>query len=103
MAKNLDAEIAALRERLKKKTAEKQQIQARKRALEAKKKRENDTRRKILIGAMFLEDAKTREDIAGYIKTRLPRFLTRADDQALFPEVFLPQDSQKQREDTTSD
>ena len=51
---SIDERIAALEAKLKQEKAKKQQIEARKRAALAKVSRQQDTRRKILVGAAIL-------------------------------------------------
>ena len=46
--------------------------------------RKEDTRRKILAGAVLLEAAKTDAQLQGTIETLLKAKLTRDDDRALF-------------------
>ena len=74
---SIDERIAALETKLKQEKAKKQQIEARKRAALAKVSRQQDTRRKILVGAAIL--AKVDKLLA-----MLDVALTRADDRALF-------------------
>ena len=55
MTAGIEAKIKAQEEKLKQLKAQKQQIEARKRAAAAKVTRQQDTRRKVLAGAMILE------------------------------------------------
>lgn len=86
----IDERIAALEAKLKQERAKKQKVEARLRAVEQKRKRAEDTRRKILAGALVLElmeqDQQTRERFLA----RLDRYLTREDDRALFGLPELP-------------
>ena len=50
----LNDRVTALEERLKQLKAKQQQVEARKRAFDARQARKNDTRRKILAGAIVL-------------------------------------------------
>ncbi|WP_062213057.1 hypothetical protein [Aureimonas sp. AU12] len=77
------------------------QLEARKRALKArltKHDRAKDTRRKVLLGALVLQqleanrDAEFRQRLASWLKGELPGFLTRDEDRKLFPE-FIEQAS----------
>jgi hypothetical protein len=80
----LDERITALEERLKQLRAKQQRINARQRALESQRNRKEDTRRKILVGAVILarvEQGRIPED---QFRTWLDEALTRADDRALF-------------------
>ncbi|MBB4000250.1 mobilization protein [Aureimonas pseudogalii] len=73
------------------------QLEARKRALKArltKHDRAKDTRRKVLLGALVLQqlegnrDAEFRQRLASWLKGELPGFLTREEDRNLFPEFI---------------
>ena len=55
MTAGIEARIKAQEEKLKQLKAQKQQIEARKRSATAKVTRQQDTRRKVLAGAMVLE------------------------------------------------
>ena len=85
----IDERIAILEARLKQERAKKQQIEARKRTAEAKQKRQDDTRRKVLIGAVVLAKVERGEIREESLLAMLDQFLTRPDDRALFglPEV----------------
>jgi DNA repair exonuclease SbcCD ATPase subunit len=87
---NLDASIEAQKKRLEQLKARKQQIEARIKSAEKQRARKEDTWRKILAGAFFLEMAG--EDVLSWVvkgKT-LKEFLVREDDKALF---FVIEDS----------
>lgn len=76
--------VEKAREKLKQAQARQQQVKARIRAIESKKHRAADTRRKILVGAMVLESASTDEATHARLRAKLDAFLTRPDDRALF-------------------
>lgn len=80
----LDERIKAQEEKLKQLKALKQKQEAQKRAAEAKRTRKEDTRRKVLVGAMVLEHMEKNESTKIDIMKRLDAFLTREDDRALF-------------------
>lgn len=80
----LEADIEAQRKKLEQLKAQKQQIEARERAKLRGIERKNDTRRKILAGAMVVEMMQSDEDVKRKIMARLDGFLTRPDDRALF-------------------
>lgn len=80
----LEAEETKLKERLAQIKARKQQIQARERAADAKKKRKDDTRRKILTGALVLELMESDPEKNRTFRALLNTFLSRNDDRALF-------------------
>lgn len=66
------------------------QQKALKRATEAKANQVCDTRRKILIGAMMLEQMEKNEAAKAIVMGKLDAFLTRTDDRALFGFVSTP-------------
>lgn len=74
----LDAQRAALRSRL------------------GKQERANDTRRKVLLGALVLHRLENGKDeefarrLRDWLKRELPDFLTRETDKALFAELIQP-------------
>jgi hypothetical protein len=76
--------IESLEERLEKLKAKQQQIEARKRTLASRRAHREDTRRKILVGAIVL--AKIDQDVLHekVLRGWLDKALTRADDRALF-------------------
>jgi len=76
--------IESLEERLKKLKAKHQQIEARKRTLASRRERREDTRRKILVGAIVL--AKVDQGVLeeSTLRRWLDGALTRTDDRQLF-------------------
>jgi hypothetical protein len=86
----IDERIAALETKLKQERAKKQKIEARLRAVEQKRKRAEDTRRKILAGALVLELMEQDQQTRQKFLARLDRYLTRGDDRALFGLAKLP-------------
>ncbi|MBE0600117.1 MAG: mobilization protein [Burkholderiaceae bacterium] len=74
----LDAQRAALKSRL------------------GKQERANDTRRKVLLGALVLHRLENGKDeefarrLRDWLKRELPDFLTRDTDKALFAELIPP-------------
>lgn len=80
----IDERIAALEEKLKQEKAKKQQIDARKRAAEAHKKRQEETRRKILVGAVILTKVDKGEWPKDKLIAMMDNVLIRDDDRALF-------------------
>ena len=83
MAK-IENTIAALEIKLKQAKALKQKIEARKRAAEQKANRSQDTRRKILIGSLFMQRSTVSDEAQQKLRALLDTFLTRPDDRALF-------------------
>jgi len=84
MAQKIDDRIAGLENRLKQLKAEQARIDARKRAIAAKRSRQDDTRRKILAGAVVLERAAADQSLQQQLTSWLEAALTRPSDRALF-------------------
>jgi septal ring factor EnvC (AmiA/AmiB activator) len=84
MTAGIEARIKAQEEKLKQLKAQKQQMEARKRAAAAKITRQQDTRRKVLAGAMVLDLMERDEGNRQRFMQRLDSYLTRPDDRALF-------------------
>lgn len=80
----VDERIAALETKLKQEKAKKQQIEARKRASESKRKRQDDTRRKVLVGAVILAKVESGEWPESRLRELLDKTLTRPHDRELF-------------------
>jgi hypothetical protein len=87
---SIDERIAALETKLKQEKAKKQQIEARKRAA-LKVSRQQDTRRKILVGAAILAKVERGEWPKDKLLAMLDVALTRADDRALLTCKHQPQ------------
>lgn len=66
-------------------------IQARKLTALMKGKRSEETRRKILAGALVLEMMDEHDETKKRVIARLDKFLTRPDDRALFGLKVLPE------------
>ncbi len=80
----IEDRIADLERRLKQAKALKQQQVARSRAAEKKRQRSEDTRRKILVGAVILAKVDHGEWPKERLREWMDKALTRADDRALF-------------------
>jgi hypothetical protein len=80
----LDERIATLQEQLQQLKAKQQRIAARQKALESKRSRKADTRRKILVGAIVLAKLDQGEFDKAQLQRWLDDALTRPDDRALF-------------------
>ena len=76
--------IAQLEEKLRQLKERQQAVEARQRTLESRRKRKDDTRRKILVGAIVLAKAEQGELDAGQLRRWLDQSLTRPDDRGLF-------------------
>jgi hypothetical protein len=84
MAPKIDDRIAGLESKLKELKAAQARIDARRRALAAKRSRQEDTRRKILVGALVLARVEQGHLPETEFRTWLDAALTRAEDRALF-------------------
>jgi len=89
MAK-IEERIETLKERLKQLEVRKTRAEARKRALLARRARKDDTRRKILAGAIVLAKVDQGTLDPTTFQGWLDQALTRADDRALFGLPALP-------------
>jgi len=79
-------------ERVQKLQEKRDQLNAQLAAMEARAKqtqKKQDDRRKILLGAMVLNDIATHPELKTYLAARLPGFLVRPEDRKLFSE-FMP-------------
>ena len=88
---SIEAKIKAQETKLKQLKAQKQQIEMRQRAAAAKINRQQDTRHKVLVGAVILAKVERGEWPKEKLLTMLDSTLTRLDDRALFelsPEVL---------------
>ena len=81
---SIEDKITELEIKLKQAKAQKQKIESRKRAIESKAKRSQDTRRKILVGAIILHKVEQGEWPREQLDTMLNSTLFRNDDRALF-------------------
>ena len=84
MSQKLNEQISTLEQRLKQLKARQQVLTQRQRAFESRQARKNDTRRKILIGALVLARVEQGRFAKGELRSWLDEALTRADDRALF-------------------
>jgi hypothetical protein len=73
------------------------QLDAQRKTLQARlgrQERANDTRRKVLLGALVLQRLETSKDaefvdrLRAWLKRELPGFLTRDGDRTLFPDLI---------------
>jgi large subunit ribosomal protein L7/L12 len=80
----LEASIEAQQKKLAQLKAHKQKIEARQKAKLQGVARQQNTRRKILAGAMLLEMMAADAELQKRMLTRLSGFLTREDDRKLF-------------------
>jgi hypothetical protein len=76
--------IATLEERLKQLRNKQQRQEARRRALETRRTRRDDTRRRILVGAIVLAKIEQGQFDESQLRQWLDEALTRTDDRALF-------------------
>lgn len=80
----IDEQIANLEQRLRQLKARQQKTIARQRTFESQRERKNDTRRKILIGAIVLARVNQGRLAETELRAWLDEALTRPDDRALF-------------------
>ena len=80
----LDDRISGMEAKLKQLKVRQQRIDARARALASKRERKDDTRRKILIGAIVLARVDQGRISQADLTAWLDEALTRPDDRALF-------------------
>jgi hypothetical protein len=80
----IDEQISTLEEKLKQLKLRAQRIEARKRAIQSKRERKADTRRKILVGAIVLAKVEQKVLDDHVLRGWLDEALTRTDDRALF-------------------
>ena len=86
----LDERISALEGRLKQLKAQQQQKDARRRAVESRRARRDDTRRKVLVGAIVLARIERGELAREALQAWLDDALSRPEDRALFDLPALP-------------
>jgi predicted Zn-dependent protease len=98
----IDDRIADLEKRLKQAKALKQQQLARERAAE-KRQRSDETRRKILVGAVILAKVESGEWPKERLREWMDQALTRADDRALFGLLPVPSEAETRPQNTAPD
>jgi hypothetical protein len=84
VASQITERIESLEERVKQLKAKQQRIEARRWSLESRRTRRDDTRRKILVGAIVLAKVEQGVIQESVLRGWLEGALTRADDRALF-------------------
>ena len=89
----IEDRIADLEKRLKQAKALKQQQVAREKAAERKRQRSEETRRKILVGAVILAKVERGEWPQERLRELMDQALTRADDRALFGLLPVPSEA----------
>ena len=80
----LDDQIETLQTKLAQLKVRQQRIEARARALTSRRARKEDTRRKILLGAIVMAKVEQGEMDSALLQRWLDGALTRKDDRALF-------------------
>ncbi len=80
----LDEQIETLQEKLKQLKVRQLAIENRKKAIESKRERKADTRRKILIGAVIMAKVEQKVMDEKLLRGWLNEALTRDDDRGLF-------------------
>ncbi|MEI2780062.1 MAG: mobilization protein [Candidatus Competibacter sp.] len=99
----IEDRIADLERRLKQAKALKQQQVARERAADKKRQRSDDTRRKILVGAVVLAKVERGEWPKERLREWMDQALTRADDRALFGLLAVPSEAGTRPQNTAPD
>lgn len=84
MTTAIEDRIKAQELKLKQLKALKQKQEAQLRAAKTKKERADDTRRKVLLGALLMERMTTDTQLAEETNLHLARWLTRPADRELF-------------------
>lgn len=80
----LQERIAKAEEKLKQLKADQQKIDARKKAAQAKRSRQEETRRKVLVGAVMLAKLEEGTYPEAEFTAMIDAALTRAEDRKLF-------------------
>ena len=80
----LDKKIEAHLEKLKQLKAQKQAIQNRERTKRKDQERKEETRRKILVGSMYLKRMAEDENFNQQVLSHLDKYLTEERDRKLF-------------------
>ena len=96
----LQERIAKLELKLQQEKAKQAQIEAKQRAMAKKKNHADDTRRKILIGAIVLNKVTNGDWPESKFINMVNAHLTRDDDRALFGLAPLPKDQATDTGDT---
>lgn len=86
----IEATIQAHRKKLEQLKAKKIAIESRQKIRQKQGERKQDTRRKILIGALILEKMEKDEELKQKVTKELDQFLTRKTDRELFALSPLP-------------
>ena len=84
MSPKLEERIESLQERLNQLKTRQARIEARQRTLAARRSRKDDTRRKILAGAILLSKVEAGDFDSRTFRRWLDKALTRSDDRKLF-------------------
>jgi hypothetical protein len=84
VASKITERIESLEERVRQLKAKQQRIEARRRSLASRRARREDTRRKILVGAIVLAKVEQGVIAKSVLRGWLDGALERPDDRALF-------------------
>jgi hypothetical protein len=88
----LEDKIAKAEDKLKQLKAEQQKIDARKKAAEVQRKRQDDTRRKVLVGAVILAKLDAGEWPQAEFTAMMDAAISRPEDRQLFG-LAVPDDA----------
>jgi hypothetical protein len=84
VAANINERIGSLEEKLRQLKAKQHRMEARRKTLESRRSRRDDTRRKILVGAIVLAKVEQGALEQSVLRGWLRGALTRPDDRTLF-------------------
>ncbi|RYG99271.1 MAG: mobilization protein [Alphaproteobacteria bacterium] len=82
--KTIEERITEQEAKLRQLKAKQQKLLARKRTAESRRLRADDTRRKILLGAMLMQRMTEDENVKNRTLSELGNWLSRDDDRELF-------------------
>ena len=99
MAKSIDDKIADFETKLKQLKEQKKLAENREKKKAKEKERKDETRRKILLGAMCLQMMKDDEQAYQKILARMDKFLTENRDRVLFGFAKLPTEPKINQQD----
>jgi hypothetical protein len=80
----LKERIATLEDQIQALKMRQRRVDARRRSLDSQRERREDTRRKILVGALILTQVERGDYPKEKLHKALDQYLTRPDDKALF-------------------
>ncbi|KDN24272.1 putative mobilization protein (MobS-like) (plasmid) [Moraxella bovoculi 237] len=103
MAKSIDDKIADFESKLKQLKEQKKLAENREKKKAKEQERKDETRRKILIGSMYLQRMKNDEQYNQNILQALDRYLTENRDRKLFGLSELPVEPKQVQQEQSKD